>query len=187
MNHIEVLQFSQVVSCWHLLTILLTFFPTCQVRVSRFEQRCSSSASSTVSSSATLPLPSSASPSSLWAPTDPDLTASASSSGAISLQKLVASSTAVWAHAGPNPMDGPGPYRKLQVRVMAASGLLVQSWLTRFYCPLRGSDCRSHSNCFVKVALVRTKCLPAAMWGTLFARRVRLAFGRVVHCSGFIV
>ena len=28
-------------------------------------------------------------------------------------------------------------------------------WLTRFYCPLRGSDGRSHSNCFVKVALVR--------------------------------
>ena len=53
---------------------------------------------------ASSPSSSSASSGLLWTPAGPDITASASSSGAISLQKLMASSTAICRRTGPRPI-----------------------------------------------------------------------------------
>ena len=42
-------------------------------------------------------------------------------------------------------------FRGANITVMAASGLWLQSWLTRFYCDLLGADCSSQRNCFVEL------------------------------------
>eukprot|EP00435_Cladocopium_sp_Y103_P029247 s2784_g7.t1 len=79
-------------------------------------------------------------------------------------------------------LDSNGCFKRANRIGMAASMSVKAVLRTQFHGDVQGSDCRSQWDCFVQATrnpmFCRKKCVPAAMWGTLFARRVRPAIVR---------